>query len=51
MILGEGIDDVLERLDRLERLLAAGLGELRVATSIDLRFAGQAVLRTERASG
>jgi cell division septal protein FtsQ len=36
---------VSDRLDRLERLLEAGLGELEETAVIDLRFAGQAVLR------
>jgi hypothetical protein len=39
------------RLDRLEQLLSAGLRELSETTSIDLRFAGQAVLRSEGSSG
>lgn len=51
VILGGDADAVLERLDRLEQLLAAGLEELERTRSIDLRFAGQAVLRTEGASG
>jgi hypothetical protein len=48
-----GNDDLavlVDRLDRLERLLAAGLGELEVTASIDMRFAGQAVLRTASTS-
>lgn len=43
-----GSDDeavVAGRLDRLERLLEADLDELEGVTAIDLRFAGQAVLR------
>jgi cell division septal protein FtsQ len=43
-----GNDDVAtvhERLDRLARLLESDLMELEETTAIDLRFAGQAVLR------
>ena len=43
-----GSDDVAVvtgRLDRLDRLLEADLGALEAVTAIDLRFAGQAVLR------
>jgi cell division septal protein FtsQ len=43
-----GSDDVAtvhDRLDRLARLLEADLGELEETETIDLRFAGQAVLR------
>ena len=52
VVLGGGhTATVAERLDRLERLLSAGLGELDRTKEIDLRFAGQAVLRTEGTSG
>ncbi len=52
VILGDGpAAAVGERLDRLERLLSAGLRELDRTKEIDLRFAGQAVLRTEGTSG
>lgn len=52
VILGDGpVDAVAERLERLERLLSAGLQELERTREIDLRFAGQAVLRTEGTSG
>jgi hypothetical protein len=47
---GEALE-LSERLDRLEQLLAAGLGEIERTTEIDLRFAGQAVLRTKGTSG
>jgi cell division septal protein FtsQ len=56
VILGDGdVASVNERLDRLERLLSAGLRELEAAESeaigsIDMRFAGQAVLRARSAS-
>ena len=51
VILGRGdVAAVSERLDRLERLLSAGLAETRATESIDMRFAGQAVLRTRSAS-
>jgi cell division septal protein FtsQ len=36
---------VTTRLERLERLLKADLREIEASTTIDLRFAGQAVLR------
>lgn len=42
-----GNDDLDERLARLRRLLDAGLPDLSSATSVDLRFADQAVLRRE----
>ena len=46
VILGsDDVEVVTNRLDRLERLLEADLGELEAVTAIDLRFAGQAVLR------
>lgn len=46
VILGSGdVALVTDRLDRLERLLQAELDELEETTAIDLRFAGQAVLR------
>ncbi len=46
VILGsDDVATVTDRLDRLERLLEADLGELEETTAIDLRFAGQAVLR------
>ena len=46
VILGsDDVTTVTDRLDRLERLLEADLGELEETTAIDLRFAGQAVLR------
>ena len=46
MILGDGsVAEVTDRLVRLDQMLAAPLGEVQRATSIDLRFAGQAVLR------
>ena len=48
-----GRDDVAtvhERLDRLGRLLEANLGEMEETETIDLRFAGQAVLRMTSAS-
>jgi len=52
VILGVGDTEAVgERLDRLEQLLSAGLRELSETTSIDLRFAGQAVLRSEGSSG
>lgn len=46
VILGDGsVAEVTDRLVRLDQMLAAPLGEVQRATSIDLRFAGQAVLR------
>jgi hypothetical protein len=45
-----GSDDVAtvgDRLDRLARLLEAGIDVTAETTTIDLRFAGQAVLRKE----
>ncbi len=51
VVLGsDEVATVIERLDRVERLLGAALGELEQATTIDMRFAGQAVLRTASAS-
>jgi hypothetical protein len=52
VILGsEDVATVIDRLDRLERLLAAGLEEVGRSRMIDMRFAGQAVLQELRASG
>ena len=42
---GDDVATVHDRLDRLARLLEADLGELEKTETIDLRFAGQAVLR------
>ena len=51
VILGsDDVGTVIDRLDRLERLLEAALSELEETTAIDLRFAGQAVLRTTSTS-
>jgi cell division septal protein FtsQ len=51
IVLGsENVATVVDRLDRLERLLAAGLDEIDRTTVIDMRFAGQAVLRRSDAS-
>lgn len=52
VILGSGdVATVGDRIDRLERLLTAAPVELAETTSIDLRFAGQAVLRQTSTSG
>ncbi len=52
VILGsDDIATVIDRLDRLERLLSAGLEEIARTHVIDMRFAGQAVLQGTRASG
>ncbi len=45
-----GKEEVKPRLERLAMLLDAKLPEARTATEIDLRFAGQAVLRSRPAS-
>lgn len=45
-----GREDLDERLDRLARLLARRPDAVAQATSVDLRFADQVVLRTEPAS-
>ena len=52
VILGrDDVAKVRDRIDRLERLLEADLGELQETETIDLRFAGQAVLRRTSTSG
>ncbi len=51
VLLGSGeLASLNDRLERLEQLLGAGLPELAGVDSIDLRFAGQAVLRKQGAS-
>lgn len=51
VVLGsEDVATVIDRLDRLERLLTAGLDEIEQTSAIDMRFAGQAVLRRSDAS-
>jgi len=51
VLLGRGTEDELdERLSRLGRLFAANPEQLDRASTIDLRFAEQAVLRSIRAS-
>jgi cell division protein FtsQ len=46
-----GSSDIPRALDRLERLLAAGLAETAASHTIDLRFADRAILRRRDAGG